>query len=425
MQQQELKLFGERQILSVSQVVNSVKVSLESKFHDIWVKGEISNFRTPPSGHIYFTLKDSDAQLKVVCFRMQNRLLKFRPEDGMDVLARGSLSVYPPRGEFQLVVEFMEPVGPGALQLAFEQLKSRLEAEGLFDQARKKKLPLLPAKIGVVTSPTGAAIQDILRVLSRRNDRLDILIFPAKVQGSGAAQQIARGIHCLDSRGDIDVIVVARGGGSSEDLWGFNEEVVARAIFDARIPVISAIGHEIDFTIADFVADLRAATPSAAAEIVSGVREDLWKRVENLVRRSSQAIRLCLKDKRGQLQRLASSRAFVDAESKLRFFLQRLDELHTRLIKTAPSLFSSPRERILQHKKTLRQQIQFYLQSKRQLMTARNEQLQAYSPLAVLDRGYAIVTTKNREIVRDPAQVKGGEDVDVRVARGQFRAQRV
>ncbi|MDA2938874.1 exodeoxyribonuclease VII large subunit [Acidobacteria bacterium AH-259-A15] len=425
MQQQELKLFGERQILSVSQVVNSVKVSLETKFHDIWVKGEISNFRTPPSGHIYFTLKDSDAQLKVVCFRMQNRLLKFRPEDGMDVLARGSLSVYPPRGEFQLVVEFMEPVGPGALQLAFEQLKSRLEAEGLFDQARKKKLPLLPAKIGVVTSPTGAAIQDILRVLSRRNDRLDILIFPAKVQGSGAAQQIARGIHYLDSRGDIDVIVVARGGGSLEDLWGFNEEVVARAIFDARIPVISAIGHEIDFTIADFVADLRAATPSAAAEIVSGVREDLWKRVENLVRRSSQAIRLCLKDKRGQLQRLASSRAFVDAESKLRFFLQRLDELHTRLIKTAPSLFSSPRERILQHKKTLRQQIQFYLQSKRQLMTARNEQLQAYSPLAVLDRGYAIVTTKNREIVRDPAQVKGGEDVDVRVARGQFRAQRV
>ncbi|MFQ5929374.1 MAG: exodeoxyribonuclease VII large subunit [Acidobacteriota bacterium] len=425
MQQQELKLSGERQILSVSQVVNSVKVSLETKFHDIWVKGEISNFRTPPSGHIYFTLKDSDAQLRAVCFRMQNRLLKFRPEDGMDVLARGSLSVYPPRGEFQLVVEFMEPVGPGALQLAFEQLKSRLEAEGLFDTARKKKLPLLPAKIGVVTSPTGAAIQDILRVLSRRNDRLDVLIFPAKVQGSGAAQQIARGIHYLDARGDIDVIVVARGGGSLEDLWGFNEEVVARAIFDARIPVISAVGHEIDFTIADFVADLRAATPSAAAEIVSGVREDLWKRVENLVRRSSQAIRLCLKDKRGQLQRLASSRAFVDAESKLRFFLQRLDELHTRLIKTAPSLLSSPRERILQHKKTLRQQIQFYLQSKRQLMTARTEQLQAYSPLAVLDRGYAIVTAENKEIVRDPAQVKGGEEVDVRVARGQFRAQRV
>ena len=261
MQQQELKLFEERQILSVSQVVHGVKVQLETKFRDIWVRGEISNFVTPGSGHQYFTLKDNEAQMRAVCFRSQNRLLKFRPENGMDVIARGTVSVYPPRGEFQLIVETLEPVGPGALQLAFEQLKTRLESEGLFDQKHKKDLPLLPAKIGVVTSPTGAAIQDILRVLWRRNDRLNVLIFPAKVQGTGASAEIIQGIEYLNTREDVDTIIVARGGGSLEDLWAFNDEALARAIFGSRIPVISAVGHEIDFTIADFVADLRATHP--------------------------------------------------------------------------------------------------------------------------------------------------------------------
>ena len=425
MQQQELKLLEDRTILSVSQLVHSVKVQLETNFQDIWVRGEISNFKTPRSGHSYFTLKDSDAQVRAVCFRMQNRLLKFRPQDGMDVLARGSLSVYPPRGEFQLVVEFMEPVGPGALQLAFEQLKARLQSEGLFDEAHKKALPLLPAKIGVVTSSTGAAIQDILRVLSRRNDRVNILIFPTKVQGRGAAQEVAQGIQYLNTREDIDVIIVARGGGSLEDLWAFNEEVVARAIFDCHIPVISAVGHQIDFTISDFVADLRAPTPSAAAEIVAGAREDLCTRVEGLSQRSIQAIRLCLKDKRERLRRLASSRAFVDAESKLRFFLQRLDELHSRLVKTIPTLFSWTRQRCLQQEQMLRQQIQFYLQSKKHSLTSTSGRLQAYSPLAVLERGYAIVTTTSKEVVRDPDQVKEGDELGIRVERGQFRAQKL
>ncbi len=425
MQQQEFKMFEERQILSVSQIVNDVKVRLETQFQDIWVRGEISNFKTPSSGHSYFTLKDSDAQVRAVCFRMRRRLLKFRPQDGMDVIVHGSLSVYPPRGEFQLVVEFMEPVGPGALQLAFEQLKSRLKSEGLFEEVHKKNLPLLPSKIGVVTSSTGAAIQDILRVLSRRNDRLNILIFPTKVQGTGAAQQVARGVQYFNTREDIDVIIVTRGGGSLEDLWAFNEEEVARAIFDSDLPVISAVGHQVDFTIADFVADLRAPTPSAAAEIVSGTREDLCTRVEGFHQRSVQAIQLCLKDKREELRRLASSRAFVDAESKLRFFLQRLDELQARLVQTIPSLISGTRQRFTQQEQSLGQQIHFYLQTKKHGLTTLSTQLQAFSPLAVLERGYAIVTGKSKEVVRDPDHVEKGDTIGVRVERGEFRAKKI
>ena len=425
MRQQELKLFDDRQIFSVAQVVGSVKTQLESQFHDIWVRGEISNVRTPPSGHLYFSMKDAEARLKVVCFRMQHRLLKFRPEDGMEIIARGSLTVYSPRGEFQLVAKVMEPVGPGALQIAFEQLKTRLQREGLFDPAYKKRLPLLPAKIGVISSPTGAAIQDILKVLKWRNDRLNVLLFPAKVQGSGAAQEIVRGIKYFNERLDIDVIMVARGGGSLEDLWAFNEENVARAIFDSRIPLISAVGHEIDFTISDFVSDLRASTPSAAAETVSGAREELWTRIEGLVRRSGHAVRLCLTEKRHRLQRLVASRAFVDAESKLRFFLQRLDELHTRLVKGIPSQLEPKRQRVPQLQKELEQQIRFLLYSRKQLIQARTSELEAFSPLSVLHRGYAIVTTEVGSIIRDPKQLKIGERMDIRVAKGKFRAQKL
>ena len=422
--QQELDLLRERQILSVSQVVKGVKFQLETKFPNIWVQGEVSNFKIPPSRHYYFTLKDREAQIRAVCFRTQNRYLKFVPEDGMDILIRGSVSVYPPRGEFQLVVDYMEPVGRGALQLAFEQLKERLHKEGLFDPAGKKKLPLLPSKIGIVTSPTGAAIQDILKVLKRRNDRLNVLIVPVKVQGPGAGREIVRGFQYLNARKDIDVIVVGRGGGSLEDLWVFNEEPVARAIYNSRIPVVSAVGHEIDFTIADFVADLRAPTPSAAAEIVSGVRADLFTRVDGLIRQASQTIRLVLQHKRRRLQQLTSSRGFVDAESKLKFLLQRLDELYARLGKTLPAVLDPRRRKVEELTKDLSQQIRFYLQQKNQWVGSWNEQLKAYSPLAVLERGYAIVTTRTKEIVRDPAQVKGGEKVEIKVARGSFQARK-
>ena len=277
----------------------------------------------------------------------------------------------------------------------------------------------------MVTSPTGAAIQDVLRVLAHRNDRLDVLLFPTKVQGSGAAQQIAGAIRYFNTRRDIDVVIVTRGGGSLEDLWAFNEEEVARAVFDSDIPVISAVGHEIDFTISDFVADLRAPTPSAAAETVSAVREDLSRRVENLSQRSNQAVHLCLQNKRNHLQKLASSRAFVDAESRLRFFLQRLDELHTRLMRVTPDLFLAPREKIVHMHRTIRQQTQLYLDSRKQQLVARSQQLQAYSPLSVLERGYSIVSTQEQQIVRDPDQVKIGEDLDVRVAQGRFRVQKV
>ena len=422
--QRELNLFKERRILSVSQVVHSVKSQLESQFRDIWVRGEISNFKTPPSGHCYFTLKDSDAQIRVVCFRMQSRHLKFAPEDGMDVLARGSLSVYPPRGEFQLVVEYMEPVGRGALQVAFEQLKDRLGKEGLFDPAHRQKLPLLPTRIGVVTSPSGAAVQDILKVLKRRNEKLSVLIFPVRVQGAEAAREITRGLKYLNTRSDIDVIIVSRGGGSIEDLWAFNEESVARAIYNSSIPVISAVGHEVDFTIADFVADLRAATPSAAAEVVSEVRAELLTRTQDLIRRAAQGLRLLLLQKRRRIQQLASSRAFLDAESRLKLLSQRLDELHARLASTLPRLLEPARRRNGEASRDLMQRMRLFLQQKRQSIESWGRQLGAFSPLAVLERGYAIVTTQTGEIVRDPVQVTGRETIDIQVARGRFRAKK-
>ncbi len=424
MQPRQLTLSETRRIVSVSQLVNDVKFQLETNFRDFWVKGEISNLATPPSGHIYFTLKDSSAQLQAVCFRMQARYLKFQPEDGMELLARGSVSMYPPRGQVQLIVEHLEPVGSGALQLAFEQLKKRLQKEGLFDVSHKKALPLLPSRIGIVTSPTGAAVQDILRVLQRRNDRLDVLIFPVTVQGAAASQEICAGIRFLDTQTEVDAIILARGGGSTEDLWAFNEERVARAIFQAEKPVISAVGHEIDFTIADFVADIRAATPSAAAELVSGVRKDLFNQVEHLRHRSSQSIQLIVKQKQHRLRQLTASRGFVDAETRLRIFLQRLDELSSRLSKAIPLFLVSLQTQLATQSKELGRQADLQLQSNQQRLQSATQRLQAYSPLAVLERGYAIVTTPEGTIVRDSSQVVDGDELNIQLARGRLRAKK-
>jgi exodeoxyribonuclease VII large subunit len=424
MQQQELRLFEERRILSVSQLVNDVKREIEIRFKDLWVKGEISNLRIPPSGHLYFTLKDSDAQLKAVCFRTQSRLLKFQPEDGMDVIARGSVSVYQPRGEFQLVVELLEPAGRGALQVAFEQLKDRLQKQGFFDPDRKKPLPLFPTRVGVVTSPTGAAIQDILRILNRRNSVVSVLLFPAKVQGAGAAEEVARGIQYLNTRRDIDVIIVGRGGGSLEDLWAFNEEIVAQAIYESRIPIISAVGHEIDFTIADFVADLRAPTPSAAAEIVSAARSELCHKVDAFTGRAGQAVRLLLAEKRRRLEQLASNRAFVDAQSRLRFYLQRLDDLTGRLLRVFPSGVAPIKDKLERRHQDLAVRMERYLQERTIRLANLDRQLHAYSPLSVLERGYAIVTIMDRVVVRDPGQLADGQSLKVRVAKGEFRARK-
>src|SRR5207253_3065812 len=280
----------ERRPVSVSELTASIRGELEKRFASVWVEGEISNFRAHGSGHWYFTLKDEFAQLRAACYRSNNQRIRFRPEDGLQVRARGRVSVYEAKGEYQLIVETLEPVGAGALQLAFEQTKARLQAEGLFASQLKRPIPFFPRRIGVVTSPSGAAIRDIINVISRRTRTVHLLIAPARVQGEGAAQEIARAIRFLndhharamrDDRHEamIDVIVVGRGGGSIEDLWAFNEEVVARAIRSSRLPIISAVGHETDFTIADFVADLRAATPSAAAELVAAHEEELCSRL--------------------------------------------------------------------------------------------------------------------------------------------------
>jgi exodeoxyribonuclease VII large subunit len=312
----------------------------------------------------------------------------------------------------------------GALQIAFEKLKGRLNKEGLFDPSTKKKLPLLPSRVGVVTSPHGAAIQDILRVLRRRNDRLNILIYPARVQGAEAPAEIVRGIQYLDRLEDIDVIIVGRGGGSWEDLWAFNEEIVARAIFEAETPVISAVGHEIDYTIADFVADARAATPSAAAEVVSGTREELRQAIAALSGNLRQAIRLVLASKRGSLQRLASNRGFVDAESRLRLYAQRLDELSNRLGRVGPNTWKARREHLSGLTKDFLLQTEFRLQEAKKELEGFNQQLAAYSPLAVLERGYAIVSRKDGWIVRSPADLSDEEVMDVRVSEGSFRARK-
>src|ERR671925_61165 len=281
--------FFDRTILTVSEVSERIKVVLEDTFFDIWVEGEISNLRTPSSGHTYLTLKDEHSQLRAVLFKMQRRYLRFDPKDGMLVIARGRISLYEPRGEYQLVIDYLEPKGLGALQMAFEQLKARLAQAGLFDPARKRPLPILPRCIGIVTSPTGAVIRDMLQILRRRFANLHVCIYPVRVQGDGAAEEIARAIEALNGNPGIEVIIVARGGGSLEDLWAFNEESVARAIYQSRMPVISAVGHEIDFTIADFVADVRAPTPSAAAELVVAAKDEFCGRIDRLTGRLQRA----------------------------------------------------------------------------------------------------------------------------------------
>ncbi len=438
-----MDLFGERKIYTVSEITSEIKRTLEDQFGEIWLQGEISNFKHHSSGHMYLTLKDDRAQVKAACFRNNNRYLKFRPEDGLEVLVRGRLSVYEPRGDYQIIVEYMEPVGIGSLQLAFEQLKEKLRKEGLFEEARKKPLPLLPQKIGIVTSPTGAAIRDILRILKRRNASLHVLIYPAKVQGTGAAEEIAAGVRYLNSRHDIDVIIVGRGGGSIEDLWAFNEEAVARAIFQSHIPVISAVGHEVDFTISDFVADLRAPTPSAAAEMVSGARDELRATVRSLNGRLVQAIRLEMERRRSLLERLSRNRAFEVAPNKIREFQQRFDEATLRLTQAMFRFVTQTRhrERMLQTRlsrvdlrqiiarkrdalaralQSLASDIKARLQRERARAELAVGRMNALSPLAILERGYAICRDQRGIILKDSGGVSVGDAISVRLARGEL-----
>ncbi|MBN1570386.1 MAG: exodeoxyribonuclease VII large subunit [Acidobacteria bacterium] len=437
-----MDLFSQRKIYTVYDITSVIKRSLDD-LGIVWIQGEISNFKRHTSGHLYFSLKDSRAQIKAACFKNNNMYLKFRPEDGMEVVARGRLSVYEPRGDYQIIVEYMEPVGLGSLQLAFDQLKEKLRKEGLFDEARKVPLPLLPRKVGIVTSPTGAAVRDMLRILKRRNASLDVLLFPVKVQGQGAAEEIARGIRYLNGRRDVDVIIIGRGGGSIEDLWAFNEEIVARAIYDSELPLISAVGHEVDFTISDFVADLRAPTPSAAAELVSGAREDLRVSVNSLRGRLFQSIRIGLDQRRLRLERLAHNKAFTVAPNKIRDLEQRFDESTLRMTQAmhrfahevrhreqmlSSRLRSLDLRRFITHRKDLvardylglTSAIRVLLHRQRSRFELAVGKIDALSPLAILGRGFALCRDSKGAIVKKSSDVAVGELVRVTLAAGEL-----
>ena len=399
----------ERKPLTVSQLTNSIRIALESRFASVWVEGEISNFKSHSSGHWYFTLKDSNAQLRAKCFRSTNTRIRFRPTDGLHVRARGKLSLYAPRGEYELVVDALDPVGAGALRIAFEQLRDRLNAEGLFAKELKRPLPVLPRRVGIVTSPTGAAIRDILNVISRRTRTVHVLFSPARVQGDLAGPEIARAIQFINQyheralaegrTGDlVDVLIVGRGGGSTEDLWAFNQEEVARAIRKSVIPVISAVGHETDFTIADFVADFRAATPSAAAEIVAAREDQICSALDNLGRQLVRLTRYQVVKLRARVQEQALSHAFDEVKSQL----------------------TTARRRYEAASSACHASIDEKLQDGRERLALAAASLDALSPLGVLQRGYAIAQDASGKLVRDAAVVRAGDEVSVRLAKGKL-----
>jgi len=427
-------------ILSVSALTRFIKQQLENRFVDVWVEGEASNLRTPGSGHLYFTLKDESAQLRAVLFRSSGRSVKFLPKEGQQVLCHGRVTVYEPRGEYQIVVDSIEPRGIGALQAAFEQLKERLQKEGLFDSSRKKALPVLPRRIGIVTSPSGAAIRDILKVLSGPWANLEIVINPVAVQGEGAGAAIASAIDELNDLGPFDLLIVGRGGGSLEDLWAFNEEVVARAIFRSRIPVISAVGHEVDYTISDFVADLRAPTPTAAAERVIRARREWRDRNEFQRVRLSRGMQHGLEMARSRLN--VFQRSLRDPRKAIEASLFRLDELEVRIRRGLFNTLRHQAQRLRHARESLRHrspveriqrlgtqtqeltkrfelQAGFYLRQKRNLLESLLTALDGLSPLAILSRGYSI-TRKLPELslVKKAQEVDPGMRVQVRLHQG-------
>jgi exodeoxyribonuclease VII large subunit len=414
----------QRKIYSVSELTFEVREMLERRFIDIWVEGELSNFKASTAGHLYFTLKDDRAQLPAVCFRNAARLLRFRPENGKLFRARGRLSTYEARGEYQLVVEVLEPAGLGALQLAFEQLKQKLEKEGLFKPERKRPIPSFPRKIGIVTSPKSAALRDILTVLKRRHNAVNVLIFPAEVQGDGASLQVMDGIDYLSRSTDVDVIIVARGGGSMEDLWPFNEERIARAIVRSQKPVISAVGHEVDFTICDFVADLRAPTPSAAAEIVIKSKAEIADRVQQLETRLQSILKFRLSALRNFLAQKVGSRGFVVAENRIRRMAQRVDELSFRLDQAGRTraFIQTRTHRVEISEQRMAAAMHRALKTWNQSFTRLAHTLDALSPLAVLERGYAVCLTPAGSVVRSIDQVEVGDAVKVQLHQGSLEA---
>ncbi len=435
-----------RRTYTVSELTDAIRDALDRVFQDIWVAGEISGVKLASSGHYYFTLKDESSQLRCVCFRASARFLRFKPQDGVAVIARGRLDVYQARGEYQMLVEALEPQGLGALQLAFEQLKKRLAGEGLFDPSRKRPLPRIPGRIGIVTSPQGAVIRDMLQILGRRFPGLHIRLWPAQVQGEGSVEEIVSGLEWFGQSGWPDVVIVARGGGSLEDLWSFNEEAVARAIARCPVPVISAIGHETDFTIADFVADLRAPTPSAAAEMVICTRQELLDRIEASAGKLAQALRFRLADASRRLHQLGVDRpasvvrraigrraqAVDDLDYRLRERIRGVlgdrrrawHELDPRLRRMDLRLrFAAGLRRVEQAESSIVQRARLRLQAAAAMLDSLAAQLSHLSPLRILERGYAIVRDERGELVKDAAAVAIGSRLDVLLAKGKLRVE--
>ena len=435
----------DRRIWRVGDLVAAVRTHIEREYGDTWVEGEISNFRAQDSGHLYFTLKDANAQIRIVMFRSQARLLRFRPEAGMQVVVRGRVTIYEDRGELQISAEYLEPKGAGALQVAFEQLKAKLEAEGLFDSARKKPIPSLPRRIGLVTSPQAAALRDILQVLHRRDHTASVLIFPAQVQGETAPVEVTGGVAFFNQARNVDVIIVARGGGSAEDLAAFNDEGLARAVAGSKIPVISAVGHETDFTIIDFVADLRAPTPSAAAEIVIRSRQDVEDQTEGLRQRLVRAMRYRLLMGRQALTELGQHGAFARMMDAINQRQQKLDELMHRQERAEREIIERSRRgwevasAAVRHYdvrrmlagigKELNARVaamtvaaRTSLQQRRSRLEHLSGQLAVLSPVAILERGYALVFDSSGKLLKDAAQVKTGDEISARLAHGTLTA---
>jgi len=456
-----------RKVYPVGELIAAVRTQVERTFTDIYVEGEISNYRPAESGHLYFTLKDASAQLRVVMWRTQARLLRFRPENGLQIIARGRVTIYDERGDLQLQAEYLEPKGAGASQIAFEQLKAKLAAEGLFDAARKKPIPLLPLRIGLVTSPRGAAVQDILNVLRRRHESVNVLIYPAQVQGETAPSEVSAGVRYFNRRGHVDAIIVARGGGSFEDLFAFNEEGLARAVANSAIPVISAVGHETDFTICDFVADLRAPTPSAAAELVVRSKRELLDKLLAFHKRLTQLVNYKLLRANNQLSLLARHAVFARMRDSIARRQQRVDDLMYRAAQAQSRIVREHFRRIdlleaqLRHhdlrvrtgaiRRELEARTTGLQAAISRLMVARRTELhrlavalttaqdadlrrrrarwerlestlQALSPKAILARGYALVFDADGHVVMEASRLQPGEQVRTQVARGQFVA---
>ncbi len=432
---------------AVRELVAAVRTHVEREYADAWVEGEVSNFRAPDSGHMYFTLKDGAAQIRVVMFRSAARLLRFRPADGMQVVVRGRVTIYEDRGELQIAAEYIEPKGAGSAQVAFEQLKAKLQAEGLFAAERKKTIPPLPARIGVVTSPQAAALRDILNILQRRHRSANVVIYPAQVQGEAAAGEVAAGVRYFNQAREVrvEVIIVARGGGSAEDLAAFNEEALARTVAASEIPVIAAVGHEIDFTIVDFVADLRAATPSAAAELVIRSRQEVESHAEALNERLVRGMERQLLEARHALTQLAQHGAFAHMMDLIRQRQQKLDDMTYRLERAERQRLELMRRKWEKVSATVR-----HYDLRRVLAGMRRElegmtgalaagmrnlllqhrvraermttALQTLSPVAILERGYALVLDASGNLLKDAAKVKPGDEITARLARGKIEA---